>query len=86
MSAKQSDVVSASEIASWEWCPESWRLAALGVEAENQEALDRGKRFHARTSAFEVWSRLAAKLGRWLLLLALLVAALWYVLSEGLVP
>jgi len=35
MARKSSEVVSASEIASWAWCPESWRLQALGNEPEN---------------------------------------------------
>ena len=80
MDTKRTDVVSASEIASWEWCPEAWRLEALGAEPGNQESLDRGEAFHTRTAAAEVWSRRAAALGRWLLVLAVLVALLWYVL------
>jgi CRISPR-associated exonuclease Cas4 len=36
---RTSDVVSASEIASWAWCPESWRLTSLGAELENRAAL-----------------------------------------------
>ena len=46
---RDNDVVSASEIASWAWCPESWRLESLGAEPENQAELARGKAFHART-------------------------------------
>ena len=34
------DVVSASEIASWAWCPESWRLNSLGQEPENRAAIN----------------------------------------------
>src|SRR3954465_8051714 len=33
------DVVSAAEIASFAWCPESWRLDALWAQPGNQEAL-----------------------------------------------
>lgn len=83
MISKQSDLVSASEIASWEWCPESWRLSALGAKPENQEALARGKRFHSRTSATEVWSRRAVRLACWLLVVTVLLAALWFALSRG---
>lgn len=83
MKPKRSDVVSASEIGSWAWCPESWRLSALGAEPENHEALARGKRFHARTSATEVWSRIAVRLACWLLVVAALLAALWFALSDG---
>ena len=45
---RKDDVVSASEITSWAWCPESWRLDSLGAEPENRAALVRGERFHAR--------------------------------------
>jgi hypothetical protein len=80
MSSKSDDVVSASEIASWAWCPESWRLDALGNESTNREELARGDAFHARTSAFEVWTRRAVVLGLGLVALALAVAAAWYAL------
>lgn len=83
MNSKPTDVVSASEIASWAWCPEAWRLEALGAEPGNKAELARGKAFHERTSIFEVWSRRAASLGLWLCALALLVAALWYALFRG---
>lgn len=73
---RNDDVVSASEIASWAWCPESWRLESLGLEPENRAALARGERLHVRTAAFEERSRSAVTLGWWLLAAALLVAAL----------
>lgn len=73
---RSDDVVSASEIASWAWCPESWRLKALGHEPGNQAALARGEAVHARTAAFEGRSRSVASLGWWLLALAALVALL----------
>jgi hypothetical protein len=69
-------IVSASEIASWAWCPESWRLDVLGAEPSNRAALARGERFHALRAAFEAWSRLAITLGWWLLALAVLVVLL----------
>ena len=47
---RSDDVVSASEIASWAWCPESWRLASLGHEPENRAAMKRGEKLHARTA------------------------------------
>src|SRR5262249_7608683 len=40
---RNDEVVSASEIASWGWCPESWRLSALGAEPENRAAMKRGE-------------------------------------------
>jgi len=83
MDTKRTDVVSASEIASWEWCPEAWRLGAVGEEPENREELARGEAFHARTAAAEVVSRKAVALGWCLLALALFVAVLWSLFVGG---
>ena len=77
---RNDDVVSASEIASWAWCPESWRLQSLGHEPGNRAAMKRGEKFHARTVAFEERSRSAISLGWWLLATALLLAVLALVL------
>ena len=67
-------LVSASEIASWAWCPESWRLeCGLGEKPANQKALRRGGRFHDLTAVFERFSRAVLRLGVWLLLLATLL-------------
>jgi hypothetical protein len=77
MDPQHGDVVSASEIASWEWCPEAWRLETLGEEPENREERARGEAFHARTAATEVVTRRARVLGLCLLVLALLVFLLW---------
>src|SRR4051794_25870928 len=71
---RRDDVVSASEIAAWAWCPESWRLDALGTPAENQAALARGETNHASKAAFEARSRSAISLGWCLLAFAVLVA------------
>lgn len=76
MKAKSNDVVSASEIASWAWCSEAWRLQKLGEEPTNQEERARGDTFHARTSTTEVASRRVAVIGRWLLVLGLLAATI----------
>jgi hypothetical protein len=83
MKAKGTDVVSATEIVSWAWCPESWRLEALGREPGNKADLSRGRTFHTRTARAEVTSRRTVCLARWLLVLALLLAALWVVLAAG---
>jgi hypothetical protein len=80
MNARPTDVVSASEIAAWEWCPESWRLDALGNERLNKDELARGEAFHARTAAVEVSSRRAVAVACWMLFVALAVAALGLVL------
>lgn len=79
---KDHDVVSASEIAAWAWCPESWRLQALGKKPGSQAELDRGERFHLTTTAFETWTRRATLLARWLLIAALALAVWWCFLSE----
>src|SRR4051794_33726552 len=83
------DVVSASEIASWAWCPESWRLDALGAEPENQAARERGEEAHARKAAVEAGSRSAISLGWWLLaaaaaVLLIALASPWRGASDGL--
>lgn len=79
--SRTDDVVTASEIASWAWCPESWRLESLGAEPSNRVALARGGTHHARKAAFEGLSRLAISLGWWLLAAALLLAVLAFVLA-----
>lgn len=80
---KRSAVVSASEIASWAWCPESWRLESLGAEPENRAALARGDAFHERTAALEGRSRTYLALGRWLLAAGLFLAALAFLMAGG---
>ena len=71
---RRSDVVSASEIASFIYCPEQWRLqCALGNRPQNVESLARGESFHRETARFDVWSRRLLRLGVILVVLALLV-------------
>ena len=73
------DVVSASEIASWTWCPEAWRLGqGLGLRPGHEERLEEGERIHARTATVERHSGAALRVG--LVLLALGVVALVYAL------
>ncbi|QEG27800.1 hypothetical protein GobsT_25640 [Gemmata obscuriglobus] len=83
MGTERNDFVSASEIASWAWCPESWRLETLGDEPGNQSAIASGRALHADRSAFEVTSRRAAARAVWLLAIALIVAALFYLVLGG---
>lgn len=66
-------MVSASEIASWAWCPESWRLDSLGAEPSHRVELARGETHHASKAAFEERSRSAIWLGWYLLVFAALV-------------
>jgi len=83
MKRHDGDVVSAWEIASWAWCPESWRLQSLGHEPANRAALTRGEEFHARTAAFEGRSRSAISLGIWLLVVSVLLTVLALAMVRG---
>jgi hypothetical protein len=81
---RNDDIVSASEIGSWVYCPEAWRLQALGLEPGNEKALEAGERRHEETAALEVQSGAALKLGRWLIALAVLaLVALAFLLVRG---
>jgi hypothetical protein len=75
MKRRNDEVVSASEVASWVYCPEAWRLQAHGHPAGNVEALEAGERRHAETVALEVKSGAALKLGWWLVAAAVLIVA-----------
>jgi hypothetical protein len=75
MTQPSDDIVSASEIGSWVWCPESWRLEASGAKPENRTQLDEGTRFHKQTASIETVTRSALWLGAFLLVAALVVLA-----------
>jgi hypothetical protein len=71
--------VTASEIASWVYCPESWRLKALGHESANQVARDEGTVRHGQMDAVERVARASIAIGRILIIVALVaLAALWW--------
>jgi len=72
--------VSASEIASWAWCPESWRLNTLGAEPSNRADMARGEVRHSLLAFFESWSRSVVRLGWLLLVWGLLIALVAFVL------
>ena len=77
------EIVSASDIAAWSWCSESWRLRSLGSEPENHPAMEEGKAFHERKAQFERRSRSAISLG-WLFIAgAVLLAAMAFILMGG---
>src|SRR5450759_5031225 len=64
-------MVSASEIAAFAYCPEQYRLQyGLGLEPENQAALDAGNRHHARKAVAERIAGGAIMMGRILAALA----------------
>jgi hypothetical protein len=71
---RRDDLVTASEIASWAWCPESWRLSALGAEPSNRADMARGETHHASKAAFEEDSRSFISVGWCLLAFAVLAA------------
>ena len=74
------DTVTATEIANWAYCPESFRLAALGHRSTNQPERDRGTQHHASKATAERAAGGSIALGRILIvlaLLALLLAVLW---------
>jgi len=48
------EMVTASEIAAFVYCPEAWRLEhGLGLEAGNRAAMEAGGRHHGRKAAAE---------------------------------
>jgi hypothetical protein len=72
------NVITATEIASFCYCPEQWRLEyGRGLPAENQEAKGAGTRHHARKAAAEQMAGWAIRLGQAIILAALLVLVLW---------
>ncbi len=74
------DLITASEVARFVYCPEAWRLEyGLGRPAANRASRDAGTRQHAVRAAAERLAGAAITLG-WLALLAalaLLVLGAW---------
>ena len=71
------DVVSASEIASFAFCPEAWRLgSALRLQPNNEQELARGERIHEKTAAAERRSQSGLRLAFVLLAIGLLILGL----------
>ena len=69
-----SGVVSATEVASYVYCPEKWRLEhGLGYASMNTALLARGTAQHRKIAAVEVWSRHALRLGVVLVVVAAIV-------------
>ena len=69
--SSSSGVVSATEVASYVYCPEQWRLEhGLGNASTNTASLARGAAQHRKIAAVEVWSRHALRLGLVLVVLA----------------
>jgi hypothetical protein len=77
---KPEDLITASEIASFAYCPEAWRLQyGLRLRAENRAAMDAGTRHHGRKAMAERIAGLAIALGQ-LILIAGLILFLWMLL------
>ena len=75
----RTSTVTASEIAEFVYCPEAWRLAALGHESANQPARDAGHAHHAEKAGAERRAGGAIAFGFGLIILAALAAAiLWW--------
>lgn len=79
------DMVLASEIGSYAFCPEAWRLGSeLGLRPNNERQLARGEEIHARTAVLEERSQSALRLGLVLLALGVIVLGLClYILAVG---
>lgn len=52
--------VTATEVAAWVYCPESFRLSALGHKAENRPHREDGIRHHRRMAMVESETRFAS--------------------------
>ena len=84
MAKRHHNVVSASEIGSWAWCPEAWRLGqGLGLRPGNEEQLTQGERFHVRTAAVERRSGTALRIGLVLFALGLLALGAYLLAAAG---
>jgi hypothetical protein len=74
------DLITASEIASFVYCPEAWRLEhGMGREPENRAAIDAGTRHHSRRAAAERVAGGAIRLGQMIVVAALLLLVLWVI-------
>jgi hypothetical protein len=78
---KNSELVTAAEIACFAYCPEQWRLQyGLELLPANRAALDAGTRHHERKAAAERVAVGSIGLGRALIVAALvLLLLLWLV-------
>jgi hypothetical protein len=79
---EHSDIVTASEIADFVFCPEAWRLAQFGHESANQSERDAGTAHHARKATAERIAGGAIAFGLGLITLALVALALIWFLSR----
>lgn len=78
------DLITASEVAAFAYCPEQWRLEyGLGLQARNEAAREAGTRHHDRKAIAERIAGGWIALGRFLvvfaalLLLVLILRLMW---------
>jgi hypothetical protein len=74
-------LVTASEIAAFAYCPEQWRLEyGLGLKPENQAAMVAGTHHHRRKAVAERVAASSITLGRFLVILVapMLLLLLWW--------
>jgi hypothetical protein len=75
------DFITASEMASYAYCLEQWRLeTVLGLEPANRTGLKAGTRHHARKAVAERVAGGSIELGRFVAVLAtvVLLVLLWW--------
>ncbi|MFO0888219.1 MAG: hypothetical protein U0790_03625 [Isosphaeraceae bacterium] len=71
-------MVTASEIASYAFCPKAWRLgSALGLRPNNERQLARGEENHELTAVLEQATQLGCRVAFALLALGLLLVGLF---------
>ena len=72
-------MISATEIASWAYCPEAWRLQyGLGLKLGNQQALAAGTRHHRTKSLAERIAGWSIALGRAVIVMVAMLLILWF--------
>jgi hypothetical protein len=77
---RDDDYITASELASFAYCPEQWRLQyGLGLKPGNRAALDAGTQRHARLAVAERVAGGSMEMGRLLIIVAVVLLGLWLV-------
>ena len=71
------NTVTASEIADFVYCAESWRLAQTGHDSANQGVQNAGTAHHAKKATAERVAGGSIAMGRILIVLALIALAAW---------
>ena len=82
MTDQPPETVTASEIADYVYCPESWRLSATGAPSANRHERDAGIIHHTRKAEAEVTAGRSIAIGRVLILVALMALAILWVIAR----